>query len=119
MYLGHVSAIALAEALAHDALVLGAKRVVIECYDEWTIVGAELDWLNVRGRYPHSLEPAELFRRLVPFPEDGANAMRHEVLTTAFASEVVTATPSSDLSITGSTSENDPIWNVLRRSGLG
>jgi hypothetical protein len=108
----------LAEALVHDALVLGAQRVLIERHREWTIVSADLDWLGVRGRHVHNLVPADLFRRIVPFPEDGVNAMRHEVLATAFASDVVSSTRTERLLVSGQISLDDEIWNVVCPEGL-
>jgi len=118
MYLkAGVTAVNLAEALAHDARLLGARQVTVERHDDWTIVGADIDWLRERGAHPHDLAPADLFRRIVPFPEDGANSMRHEVLATAFATEVASSTPSDRLVVNGNISDDDRIWVLLRRGG--
>ena len=46
------------------------------------VVSAETDWLRVTGAWGKLPPPEKLFRRIVPLPEDGANAMRHEILAT-------------------------------------
>jgi hypothetical protein len=119
MYLAPgVSAENIAEALAHDALLLGARRVLIAREQDWMIVAADVDWLRVSGIYRHGLPPQEIFRRIVTFPEDGVNAMRHEILATAFATDVVSATPSERFIVSGEMSDDAAIWPLLCPDGF-
>ena len=118
MYLmGGLRPESIAEALAHDALVLGARRILIERHAEWMVVSAETDWLCVPGAWGKLPPPEELFRRIVPLPEDGANAMRHEILATAYATDVVTATVSHRVTVSGTVEADAPIWSWLCRDG--
>ncbi len=113
-----VSSANISAAIAHDARLLGAESVSVERHDDWTIVFADVDWLSLRGLYEHDLTPAELFHRIVPFPEDGPNSMRHEILAAAFAREVVSAASDERLQVTGTTPQDDPIWRYLAREGV-
>jgi hypothetical protein len=108
----------IAEAIAHDSLALGAKRILIERHSEWMVVGADIDWLREPGRFGAVPAPAELFRRIVPLLEDGANSMRHEILATAYAKDVVAATPTDRLLVSGLVEDNAPIWSFLCRDGI-
>jgi len=108
----------IAEAIAHDALVLGARRILIERHSEWIVVGADIDWLCEPGRMGAVPTPAVLFRHIVPLLEDGANSMRHEILATAYAQDVVTATPTDRLLVSGVVEDNAPIWSFLCRDGI-
>jgi hypothetical protein len=82
---GHPDPIYPASRLAGDALLLGATRVEMGRSDEWWWVAADFDWISSSG-----VSDQEIFSRVVPLPEAGANSMRGEVLLTAFASAVVT-----------------------------
>lgn len=90
MYLpgGVVDPKELARLLVRDALLLGANHARAMRATDWWLVLADRDWLGqAQGG------ARDLFSRVVPFPEVGPNAMRAEVLLTAFAEEVVTFTP--------------------------
>jgi hypothetical protein len=113
-----VSSENIAEAIAHDALVLGAKRILIERQAEWMVVGADIDWLCVPGRLGKAPPPEELFRRIVPLLEDGDNSMRHEILATAYATDVVAATASGRLRVSGVVDDDAPIWSLLCPEGI-
>jgi hypothetical protein len=108
----------IAEALAHDALVLGAKRIVVERQSEWMVVGADVDWLREPGRFGALPPLAELFRRIVPLLEDGPNGMRHEILAAAYAKDVVTATSADRLLVAGVVEDDAAIWSALCRDHL-
>lgn len=108
----------IAKVIAHDALVLGARRILIERHSDWLVVGAEIDWLREAGRMGAVPTPTELFRRIVPLLEDGANSMRHEILATAYAKDVVAATPTERLLVSGVVEDDAPIWSFLCRDGL-
>ena len=69
--------------LADDALFLGAQRVTVVVDGSVVTVLADVDWLR-RG-VPSECNPRDLFSRIVPFPEFGANAHRSELLVGAFA----------------------------------
>ena len=89
----------IAEAVLGDALLLGATRVLCERHGDWFVISADVDWLTVACRFPAPV--AELFRRIVPLPEAGANSMRSEVLIAAFATSAVATTPSDEIVICG------------------
>ncbi|HEY7116786.1 MAG TPA: hypothetical protein VH475_09380 [Tepidisphaeraceae bacterium] len=74
--------------LAGDALALGATRTLAVHHHDWWAVAADTDWLVAIPQ----VAPRELFQRIVPFPQAGANSMRSEVLIAAFADDVVTWT---------------------------
>lgn len=66
--------------LASDALLSGASTVSIVRDGLLWIVGADVDWL-----VHATIDISDLFIRLVPFPEAGANTVRSEVVIGAFA----------------------------------
>src|SRR5690242_7008307 len=72
----------LAVYLVREALRYGASSVGVVRHAKWTIVHSPDDWLGVDG--------SAAFRQIVPSPEVGQNAMRVEILATAFAKEVLT-----------------------------
>lgn len=72
----------LAGAVARGALMAGATRVFVANHDDWWYVVGAPDWLKGLTQ----------FENIEPFPEGGRNAMRPEVLLTAFARDVATGT---------------------------
>jgi hypothetical protein len=82
---GKVSPRTLARRLVDDALILGATRCGCLNRDDWWLVWADKDWLDVS---PDGGLLA-LFSKIVPLPEAGVNAMRSEILLTAFADDVL------------------------------
>jgi hypothetical protein len=59
----------IAARLASDALMLGATRVQADRIGMWSVVSADIDWLVLAANI--EVSPADLFHRLVPFPEVG------------------------------------------------
>ena len=68
--------------LAREALQAGAQSVEVVRAGSWVVVHSPSDWLGKDA--PTS------FHRIVPFPQGGDNAMRMEILTTAFTEAVIT-----------------------------
>lgn len=85
--------IELATELVREALLSGSSPVAVVRLEGWTIVHSPQDWLGP--------DATAAFRRIVPFPEGGQNAMRAEILATAFASEVLTKLDGQVHRITG------------------
>jgi hypothetical protein len=79
---GKFTAVELAMDLVREALQCGVPSVEVVRHDRWTIVHSPDDWLGESA--------SAAFVQIVPFPEGGPNAMRMEVLATAFAREVLT-----------------------------
>jgi hypothetical protein len=79
---GRFTAIELAMDLVREALQCRVRSVEVVRHEGWTIVHSPDDWLRESA--------AAAFVQIVPFPEGGQNAMRMEVLATAFAREVLT-----------------------------
>lgn len=76
----------LATNLINDALTLGVRHVDVRHWGEWWLVSSEEDWLLRENQF--SIE--ETFRRLVPLIGGGREALRREILLTAFAAAVFT-----------------------------
>jgi hypothetical protein len=79
---GIFAAIELAMSLVREALQYGVASVEVARHGGWTIVHSPDDWL--------AGDASRAFTLIVPFPEGGPNAMRMEILATAFAREVLT-----------------------------
>jgi hypothetical protein len=90
---GKFTAIDLAANIVREALQSGASSIGVVRYDGWTIVYSPDDWLAGNA--------STAFVRIVPFPEGGQNAMRTEVLATAFARQVMTKIDGRIENITG------------------
>src|SRR5687767_46875 len=74
----------LATRVSGDALLLGAVNAGSTRCGDWWVAWADHDWLQRDGQ-----EIRELFDRILPFREAGVNAMRGEILLTAFAKDIV------------------------------
>jgi hypothetical protein len=81
---GGANPLAALEQLVGDAVALGFECTACRVLD-WWVAHSCADWLHSQHAAPH-----ELFFRIVPAPELGVNAMRHEVLLGAFAADVWT-----------------------------
>lgn len=101
----------IAHEIAGDAIILGATCVRVFRYDNWWIVSANLDWLCSPCRCPAS--PRDAFDRVLGFPELSVNAIRHEVLATAYAECVVSLSKSDRFVVCGNVAENHPIWSRM------
>ena len=104
------------EAAAHvmeEALLCGAQHVQVVRQSGWWIIVGDVDWLAG----PSSLSS---FWHVIPYEEGGANSMRSELVLTAFASRVVTASRSQVTIIKGDGDqeldrfvESQPHWERL------
>lgn len=74
--------------LAEQALVTNSNRVGVDRHGDWWIVWAHRDWLR-------DTDAARVFRAVVHDPHQGPNTMYYEVVLRAFASDVISWTPSS------------------------
>jgi hypothetical protein len=104
--------IELVERILGDALYSGASECAALHKNEWWIIASATDWLGGHETYA----PEDMFHRIVAMPEAGQNAMRGEVLLTAFAQKVITATPAACTVISGEVSMDDEVWNLMCKS---
>lgn len=102
---------AIAGDIALDALVLGATDVRTVRFGEWWIVCSNIDWLSVPCRCPAA--PRDAFNRVLAFPELADNSCRHEILATAYAESVVSASGGDRFVVSGDVAVEDPIWAQL------
>jgi hypothetical protein len=100
----------LAEHLVGDASILTNRPVTLLRQDCWWIIAGEQDWLTTS---PWATEE-ELFTRIVPFPEAGANSMRAEVLLAAFATDIVTMKQGNPRVIKGAIAADAEIWKSMK-----
>jgi hypothetical protein len=103
--------IELVERILGDALYAGASECAVFHQNDWWIIASPTDWLGGHAVYT----PEDLFHRIVALPEAGQNAMRGEVLLTAFAQNVITATPTTCTGISGEVSMDDEVWNLASK----
>lgn len=100
-----VSGAELARNLVGDALILTHGRVTAFQEKSWWIVACDVDWMSrVAG-----VTVEDLFSRIIPFPQAGANSMHSEVLLTAFADDVVTWNHRGRRIVKGDVPAGDPI----------
>lgn len=104
---GNFTAIELAVHIAREALLCGASTVEVVRHEEWTIVHSPQDWLGVDG--------SAAFRQIVPATVVGQNAMRVEILATAFARKVLTKINGQIEHVTGS--ETPPVLAAYANRG--
>jgi hypothetical protein len=79
---GAFTATELALDLVREALQSGVSSIEVIRHEGWTIINSPDDWLAEIG--------STAFVEIVAFPQGGQNAMRMEVLATAFATAVLT-----------------------------
>ena len=87
----------IASNIAFGAAVAGAGHIEMVEHDEWWILASEHNWLrgeSVRkgetrspATRPRHEAEAELFERIVPFPQQGPTSHRAEIQVTAFAEQ--------------------------------
>ncbi len=87
-------------------LLFSGESVTILKKDDWWLVASEFDWIENSGGY--SIE--EIFSRIIPFPEDGQNSVRGEILLKAFAQDVFTESTSNSTVIKDRISQKIRIW---------
>ena len=110
MYAGDAPrATRLAAKLAGDLLQFGVRSVSADAFGAWWLVTSQSDWLAADGVY-HS----EYWHRIVPAPEIGLEAMRPEVLLTAFASVLFTVSKSAIEFVVGDKVGNEALQARLR-----
>lgn len=79
-----ISAKLVAENIAFGAAVLGAGHVELVDKDAWWFVASNFNWLAAGAA---ARTEAELFERMLPFPEQGPTAHRAEIYVAVFAAE--------------------------------
>ena len=92
-----------------EVLVLGGSETCTMRSGDWWIISSNVDWLATCPDY----DPKELFCHIVALPEAGPNSMRAEILLTAFAQQVITASADHQVIIKGEVSPDDHIWQLL------
>ncbi len=74
----------IAENIAFGAAVLGAGHVELVDRDGWWFVASEFNWLDASKAHAAEID---LFRTILPFPEQSPTGHRAEIYVTAFAVE--------------------------------
>src|SRR5262245_37051900 len=92
-----------------EALLLGGGDACTMHSEDWWIISSNVDWLATCPDYA----PEELFSHIVALPEAGPNSMRAEILLTAFAQQVITASTDHLSIIKGDVSQADNIWQLI------
>ena len=82
----------LAAALARDLIEQGDLPVTVDRVAGWWFITCEKDWLAAAGE-----DEAAHWFRMIPNPASGPEAIRPEILLTAFASGLFTAGPARTL----------------------
>lgn len=95
---GVVTAQQLLVQVVRDAIVQSALPVTVDRVGRWWIVVSNHDWLEIQD----DQSIVDLFQKLIPLPVAGPECHRTEVLLTAFARSVVTATPKGIVVVKGS-----------------
>ena len=92
-----------------EVLLLGGSETCTMRSGDWWIISSNVDWLATCPDYA----PEELFFHIVALPEAGPNSMRAEILLTAFAQQVITASTDQRSIIKGDVSPADNIWQLI------
>lgn len=69
-----------------DALFFGAMPVCVDQQDSWWVVASNKNWICGD---PGGVPTDELFERVHPNQKAGRNAMRNEILLSAYADQIV------------------------------
>jgi hypothetical protein len=110
MYAGNAPrAVRLAAKMAGDLLQFGARSVSADAFGAWWLITSQTDWLTFNG-VCHSHH----WHRIVAAPELGLEAMRPEVLLTAFSSVLFTVCRESVEFVVGDKISNDALQAKLR-----
>jgi hypothetical protein len=104
--------IELVEHIVSDAMYSGASECYILREDNWWLIASKTDWLKCQSKH----SPEALFTQIVAFPEAGQNSMRGEILLTAFAKKVITATPNERTVISGNVADDECVWRMALRN---
>lgn len=76
----------LAELVVNDSKCLGCPEAETQKIGEWQLVITQSDWVL---RNPQQLNSwIDVFKKLIPLPEAGINAVRHEIYLMAFTSNI-------------------------------
>jgi hypothetical protein len=112
MYLGSEDVVPekIAAFIANDALILKVEKIYIEHWHNWFLVRSPEDWLT----YQNDFTIEETFCRLIPLVGGGANALRREILSTAFASDVFTMKGGKIIVIKGEHPIDAGLTNLLK-----
>ena len=90
---GAPSGSVIASNIAFGAAVAGAGHIEMVEHDGWWILASEHNWLaeatqgDAQPMTPGRRAAAELFERIVPFPQQGPTSHRAEIQVTAFAEQ--------------------------------
>ena len=83
---------AIATAIAEGALLLGARRVLIEEHDGWWYVCGDVDWLQTPTI--DTVNEVTVFKTIWGFPQGGVNWYRSEALARVFSDRAFSASES-------------------------
>lgn len=116
-YLGSesISGTGLSNLIEQDANFLGCGEVGISIINEWYVVSAEDDWIKKNSQGIESW--LEVFKKLMPLPEAGVNAIRHEIFLMAFAKNIFISENGNIVLIKGDFPD-DSVLECIEREGL-
>lgn len=92
--------------IAEEALALGATSVRIEKEDPWWIIASDYDWFR-------DVPPEDLFKKIIPLPEVGANSCRREVVLGAFAEAIASVDSVGTRSIMSGEAPPEVVWSAM------
>ena len=107
---GSPAPVELATHVLGDALIASATETCTIRLRDWWVIGSDVDWLTNHKQYTM----VELFARIVPLSEAGANSMRAEILLTAFTEAVITIGGDDCLTIKGDVPADADIWRMMK-----
>lgn len=116
-YLGseNISGATLSSLIEQDANLLDCGEVSTFVIDGWYIVSADGDWIKKNSQGIDSW--LEVFKKLMPLPESGVNAIRHEIFLMAFAESVFISEKGSVVLLKGDF-PSDSVLECIEREGL-
>lgn len=101
----------LLQLLSQDAALLGVNEIIkINDFHGWALLVTPFDW--VLGSDSKSRNWTNAFSRLTPFPEGGANAIRHEIFLMAFVQNIFVRSEGEINIIKGSGLDNEEMRSL-------
>jgi hypothetical protein len=82
--------------ICYSAVLLTGREAMLLQNAEWWAIGCRSDWIGMLQS-----NVGNVFQSLIAFPEHRANSFHHEILLTAFATNVVILTPNDVNQIKG------------------
>jgi len=96
--------------LVMEILSLGADDVRLCHHEGWWMVSSNHDWFV-------GLSEQELFTRIIPLPQVGANACRVEIVLGAYAESIVTIDPMGTRHPVQGVEPGEDVWSMMTSPG--